>query len=259
MSYSGNSSYSLAGPISNNYSTLENIAYHSSSGQSSNINYLAEAVSPQQTFYHSPSKLFQLYQNSTQTLYNIQKTQPTNVEYSFIPDNFILPGQTKRFIGDTEQIQEEIQEAFLKTTNKELPPNINISVCSSFEFKKIIDQPGVKGISINRQGMGISEIFVLNNDLAQVMLTIDHEIGHVLTKSLKDKRLEEAKAFAFSKAWMKTIKEHNIADLKNSIVLENPARNGIHDIAHSFVNKIKNKNPLQLYWEIVRGKHAIAL
>lgn len=262
MSYNQNCSYSLAGPVSNNYSTLESIAYHSapSGSYSSNINYMAEAVQPQQQFYIPKQEQIKLYSNSNNTLYQIQKTRPTNIEYSFVPDNFLKPGQTKRFIGDAEEIQEYIEEAFLKTTDKQFPPDIQITVCPPQKFKKILNQPGVRGFSINRKQQGsTSEIFVLNDDLARVMLTVGHEIGHVISKPLNDKRLEEAKAFAFSKAWMKTIRQHNIADLKNAIILENPANNGIHDIAHQFINKFKDKDPLKLYWEIVGGKHALAV
>ncbi|MCK4589432.1 MAG: hypothetical protein KAT77_03250 [Nanoarchaeota archaeon] len=260
MSYTGNCSYSLAGPNSSScgYSDLESMAYHTSLSQSPNVNYFAEAIQPETHFYIPKQEQVQMYNNSNQVLYQIKKTQPTNIEYSFIPDNFLKPGWRKRFIGDAEQIQEEIQEAFLKTTEKEFPPDIQITICEPNQFKKIISQPGVRGISFNRKESGqTSEIFVLNDDLASVMLTIGHELGHVISKPLKDKRLEEAKAFAFSKAWMKTIKQHNIANLRSAITLENPANNGIHDIAHQFVNKFKDKNPLELYWEIVGGKHAI--
>lgn len=262
MSYSSNCNYSLAGPVGNNYSRLESMAYHSapSTGyQASNINYFAEAVQrPEIQFYQPQSSKLELYKNSNQTLYQIQKTQPTNIEYSFIPDRFLEPGRIKRFVGDAEQIQEEIEEAFLATTGLEFPPDIQITVCSQNQFKQMIDLPGVRGFSINRKESGlISEIFILNDDLARVMLTIGHEIGHVLSKPLKNKQLEEAKAFAFSKAWMQAIKNKNIASLQNAIVDENPAHNGIHDIAHQFINKQKDKDPLTLYWEIVRGQHDI--
>ncbi|MBW2963723.1 hypothetical protein KY306_03030, partial [Candidatus Woesearchaeota archaeon] len=220
MSYCQNCSYSLAGPINNNYSRLESIAYHSAP----NVNYMASEVQTPELFYQPQISNFDPYKQSAETLYQINKSQPTNIEYSFIPDDFLAPGRRKRFIGDAEQIEEEIKEAFLKTTDLEFPPDIEITVCSQPQFKRMINQPGVRGFSINRKTSGqISEIFILNDDLASVMLTIGHEIGHVLSKSLKNKQLEAAKAFAFSKAWMKTIKQHNIADLQNAIVFNNPA------------------------------------
>ncbi|MFC1801539.1 hypothetical protein ACFLZB_03665 [Nanoarchaeota archaeon] len=257
-SYGGGCGYS--GGSAGGYSRLESITYQAQGGEyHSNVNYLAEAVPQEQMIYRPETSSFEVYKNSNQTLYNISKSQPTNIEYTFTPDNFLIPGRTKRFIGDAEQIQEEIEEAFLKTTGLELPSDISINICSQPQFKKMICHAGVRGFSINRKQSGqVSEIFILNDDLARVMLTIGHEIGHVMSKSLKDRRLEEAKAFAFSKAWMKTIKKHNIANLSNSIVPENPANNGIHDIAHQFTNKFKDKDPLMLYWEIVRGQHVIS-
>jgi hypothetical protein len=261
MSYSGNCNYSLAGPISNHYSTLESIAYHSAPADNSNINYLAEALPTHQPIFYQPQATsLDPYKQSTATLYHIQKTNPTNIEYSFIPDDFLVPGRMKRFIDDAEEIEKEIKEAFQATTGFDIPPDIQITVCSPSKFKSMISQPGVRGFSINRKTQGlISEIFVLNSDLAHVMLTTGHEIGHVLSKPLKDKRLEEAKAFAFSKAWMKAIKKHNIGDLRDAIILDNPAPNGIHDVAHAFINKFQDKDPLQLYWEIVRGQHDIPI
>jgi len=257
MSYGcGSCGYSASGGCG--YSKLESIAYHSSGDYQSSgqVNYFAEAVAPAPVIYQPQSSSFSAYKNSNETLYQISKNQATNIEYSFVPDQFLQSGRTKRFIGDAEQIQEEIKEAFMKTTGLEMPEDMQISICSVLQFKKMISQPGVMGFSVNRKGFGFSEIFVLNDDLARVMLTIGHEIGHVLSRPLKDKRLEEAKAFAFSKAWMRAIKENNIADLRNAIVLENPAQNGLHDVAHLFVHqKTQETEPLALYWEIVRGEH----
>lgn len=239
------------------YSRLEAITQNAQVDyNSNNVNYFAEAAQPQ-AFYIPQQQQIQMYNHSNQILYQTLKSNPSNIEYSFIPNDFLRPGWRKRFIGDAEEIQEDIKEAFLKTVGLEFPPDIQITICQPNEFKKIISQPGVRGISFNRKEQSlISEIFVLNDDLASVMLTIGHEIGHVLSKSLKNRKLEEAKAFAFSKAWMKTIKQHNIANLQNAITFENPANNGIHDVAHQFINR-QDQDPLQLYWEIVRGEHVI--
>ena len=261
MSYScGSCGYSSG--YGQSYSRLESIAQSSSADyQSSNVNYFAEAVSPAAFVYQPQSTGFTAYKNSNDTLYQITKNQATNVEYSFIPDQFLRSDRAKRFVGEAEQIEEEIKEAFMATTGLVFPEDIQINVCSALQFKKMVNQLGVMGFSINRKEAGLtSEIFVLNDDLARVMLTIGHEIGHVLSRPLKDKRLEEAKAFAFSKAWMRAIKENNIADLRNAIIIENPAQNGLHDIAHLFVHKkTQETEPLALYWEIVRGEHAVVV
>ncbi len=109
------------------------------------------------------------------------------------------------------------------------------------------------GFAINKN---LPEIFVRENHLDQLMLTIGHELGHVFTKSLINRHNEEAKAFAFEIAWLKAIIEHNIAGLQNSFRLDiNPAKNGLHDIAFEHVKKwLKvGKKAIEIYWELVKG------
>ena len=52
------------------------------------------------------------------------------------------------------------------------------------------------------------------------MLTIGHELGHVLTKTLSRHHDEEAKAYAFSLVWIDAIKKNNIANLSGAIITE---------------------------------------
>ena len=100
----------------------------------------------------------------------------------------------------------------------------------------------------------LSEIFIKEDLLDKVMLTLGHELGHVLTKRLNNNKDEEAKAFAFSIAWMRTIKQHNIGNLATSIQLDQPARNGLHDVALDFIlNKVKQKEPLDVWKQITNG------
>ena len=121
----------------------------------------------------------------------------------------------------------------------------------AFGSKKFTLNPGVRGLSINRKAEGlISDIFVLEDELDRVMLTIGHEIGHVLTTSLRDKRDEEAKAFAFELAWLQTIHKFNILGLKEcmNINMLNPAVNGLHNTALGLVKKELNAlTPLQVF------------
>ena len=97
----------------------------------------------------------------------------------------------------------------------------------------------------------------MENHLDALMVVVGHEIGHVLTKSLPNKHDEEAKAFAFSIEWAKTIKEHNIANLGLSIKDEldfRPARNGLHDVAFAFVDFMlkKGRKAIDLHSDLVR-------
>ena len=90
------------------------------------------------------------------------------------------------------------------------------------------------------------------------MLTIGHEIGHVMSLPLKNIQTEEAKAFAFSIAWIKTIREKNIANLESAINMR-PAINGIHNIAFDFViNKIKQgEDAIQVFESLVKQESEV--
>jgi len=114
----------------------------------------------------------------------------------------------------------------------------------------------IQGFAINRKDKGlISEIFIKKGELDRIMITIGHEIGHVLTIKKDNMLDEEAKAFAFSLAWMKSIKESNIANLGTSISLSRPAMNGIHNIALDFVldQRSDGKEALDIYYDIIAG------
>jgi hypothetical protein len=120
--------------------------------------------------------------------------------------------------------------------------------------------PGILGFAINRNPEK-NLIFVKENNLDVLMLTIGHEIGHVLTRRLNDPRDEEAKAFAFELAWMKSIKEYNIANLANQFVdFPEPAKNGLHNIAFDFVVSMlgSGKQCLQIFKELFDRKISVA-
>jgi hypothetical protein len=81
----------------------------------------------------------------------------------------------------------------------------------------------------------------------------------VLSPTLNNSVDEEAKAYAFSLLWMRTVKENNIANLGNAIVLENPARNGLHDVAFSFVMDCMDRDEdlKEVYKELVSGERLV--
>lgn len=180
------------------------------------------------------------YTTSSFTAYSILTSPHT--EYHFHPEEFLKPGKEGKFIGKAEEIKEYIVDAFEKISDAPFPHNIHVTVCNEKEFRKIAPHPGTIGLSINRGKEGlISEIFVLNDSLARVMLTIGHELGHVLTETLPNQHDEEAKAYAFSLVWMKGIKEHDIAGLGDAIVTERPAENGLHNVAFRWVDMMLRK------------------
>jgi len=179
-----------------------------------------------------------------------------NYHSVFSADLFLKPGTSGKFIGATEEIINYVTEAFSTIFNRSLPENINISVLDHHEFKKLAPHPSTVGLSVNRGQFGLpSDIFVLNDSLGRVLLTLGHELGHVLTPTLRNHHDEEAKAYAFSILWMEKIRENNIAGLSNSIITELPALNGLHDVAFGFVRKLlkAGKNALEVYTDLIKG------
>ncbi len=163
----------------------------------------------------------------------------------FVPDIFLRQNrETTQFIGEAEEVREFIEEAFFKTTGFSLPKDIIINVLDSEKFNNLHflisrnNSDHVLGFAINRTGTGMpSEIFVRSDNLDRVLLVAGHEIGHVMNLSLNSMINEEAKAFAFTIAWIETIKKHDIAGIGKNIKLEAPATNGVHNVALDFVLK----------------------
>ena len=90
------------------------------------------------------------------------------------------------------------------------------------------------------------------------MVTIGHEIGHVVAPTLRNKHDEEAKAFAFEFAWVKAIRENNIGALADCLRETIPADNGLHNVAFGFVLDFmkKGKDALELHLDLVRGYYS---
>jgi len=160
-------------------------------------------------------------------------------EYNFQPDNFLKPGKEGTFVGKAEQIREHIETAFEKIFHLPFPNDVKISVLEEKKFRKLAPHPSTQGLSINRSKQGLlSEVFVLQGSLARTMLTLGHELGHVLTETLQNPHDEEAKAYAFSLAWIDVIQKNNIAGLKDAFIIETPAHNGLHNVAFEFVHQM---------------------
>lgn len=142
-------------------------------------------------------------------------------------------------VTDSGSILGIIQETFQTMTGYQLPRDMSIIILDDEQFKQAHSaygrwSEGIMGFSINRIGKGISDVFVRQDHLDSMLLTIGHEIGHVMSPTLPNKHDEEAKAHAFSLAWIETIRDNNIAGLRPNIKL-NPAKNGLHDVSLNFV------------------------
>jgi hypothetical protein len=269
----GSCSYSGLESAVSSYCDSSASGYSSSSSSysdSSNLSYLVE-----QTAVNAPLRNIAAYDFDIKkdnyggiSLNNYSARKSITSSYSHITDDFLNPNRPKSiFVGDAAEIKEFIEEAFTATTGREFPKDIIVHIVNKEQMKKAHSMFGdrwnneIQGFAINRKDRGLmSEIFIKKGELDRIMLTIGHEIGHILTKKLNDMREEEAKAFAFSLAWMKAIKENNIANLATSISLSRPAMNGIHDIALDFVldQRAKGTEALDIFNELAGGRLKIA-
>ncbi len=244
-------------------SSLEYIVgYYSNSY--SRINYFSKNIDDNYSFESESSMLFepQYIRNASHTKYKNQQNYFTNyANHTFTPEIFLSPSRPKaKFVDDNNEVKSFVEETFELMMKEKLPSNISINILPLDEFKALHSRfgswnNGILGFSINGDN---KKIFVRENHLDVLVIVIGHEIGHVLTETLPNKHDEEAKAFAFSIGWAKTIKEHNIANLGLSIKEKldfQPARNGLHDIALSFVNLMieKGKKAIELHNDLVKS------
>jgi len=138
-------------------------------------------------------------------------------------------------ISELGDIKEIVHQTFKTITGQEFPEeDIRITLCTEKQFAENNMAPGVMGFSYNKYGRGTSEIFAVQDHMDRLLLTIGHEIGHILSPTLLNRHDEEAKAHAFSLAWMETIRDNDIGGLRPNIA-PNPAHNGLHDVAFDFV------------------------
>ncbi len=164
------------------------------------------------------------------------------------------------FIGKGDDIKHYILDAFEATMGKQLPEDIVISVVTKDELHRKHQEfggeasDGLQGFAINRKGVSHSMIFVRENELDQLLLTIGHEIGHCMSRTLPSKLDEEAKAFAFELAWMDALVKHDIARMGAAIDLDpRPANNGLHNVAFNFVKRLarQGKNAMHIFHDLI--------
>lgn len=190
--------------------------------------------------------------------------QASESHTNFISEQFLLPERPwTPVIQNTSEIMPLVEKAFEHCTGTPFPKeSISITVCTPEQFNSIHEQSGgwsspeaeVLGFSFNRYGNGVSEIFVKQDNLDRLMLTIGHELGHVMSPTLPNPHDEESKAFAWSLAWMEAILEHNIGGLATAINPQ-PAKNGLHDVAFDFVKDLlkQGKKAIEVFNDLAKG------
>ena len=247
----------------NRFHSIDDVIRYTPNNQyNNNINYIISKSENYRNTAENPEQVDLKYSGISQkpTIYSennyLLQENPTKTYY-FTPEIFLKPTRPKtQFINTTEQIQILIEETFELMLKKKLP-NIIIQICNKEELKQIHSRFGlwndnIQGFALNNS----KQIFVKNNELDSLMLTIGHEIGHVYTRCLTNNHDEEAKTFSFAMQWANTIKKHNIGNLKDNIKDDfSPAKNGLHDLAFFFVKNLVDKGlkPMQVHQDLVKG------
>jgi hypothetical protein len=185
--------------------------------------------------------------------------------HSMQPEVFLLPDRpVSQFVSEAKLIEPFVREAFAKTTRKEFPADIVVNVCSPIGMMEANKNwhPSIVGFSKNRLGFGVSEIFLLQNQMDALMVTAGHELGHVIALPAQTHLDEEAKAFAFESAFLETLWREDIAGLRSSINFYafTPAANGLHNVAFDFVRKqiFFGKRPLELFNDLCWRKISVS-
>jgi hypothetical protein len=251
MSYGSCGGYSMGGSPASSYASgscggLESIA--ASYAGDPGLNYISASGGMSASYSASATS----YGAGTTGNYG-GYTAPHQAEQqsAFIADDFLDPFRPPTpFVGDAETIRPHVEEAFEALTGAKLPADVIIRVGTEQQCARAYPgdwQNNIRGFAVNRVGWGTSEIFVVHDNMDRLLLTVGHELGHVMSKSLPRELDEEAKAFAFSAAWMKIIKQRNIAGIGHAIN-PTPAKNGLHNVACNFVMDL-----------IERGKDALAV
>lgn len=175
------------------------------------------------------------------------------------PTTFLNPKRSPtKFIGKAGEVKEFMLQTWDHLMHKEFPSDIDIQILSQKEMKEKLKEnyhPGILGFAINGHNTySRSKVYVKQGDLDIVLETLGHELGHVLTPQLPNEIDEEAKAYSFEAAWVKVIKEWNIAGLQNNFKdIPEPARNGIHNVAAKFVGeKCKEFSALEVFEKVSR-------
>jgi len=200
--------------------------YSASSGYSNNSGYTGASMS---------------YSGSSNYGGKADYVQPETPHFSAAETFLAEDRPLTPMVSDMGDVKEIVEQTYEKITGQEFPhDSIRVVVCDEQTFRQVHNNtggawsPGIMGFSFNKYGRGASEIYIRQDHMDSVLLTIGHELGHVLGPTLPNGQDEEAKAHAFSLAWMETIREHNIAGLQPNIV-PNPAHNGLHDVAFDYV------------------------
>jgi len=246
---SGNKSgYSSGSYHNKEYSVLESMvkSYNSASSVYERQSAPELVIQPEKTI---------IYDKSSSEYKQPKKDYQKNERHEdmFKPEMFLSSDRKDvPFVKATEEVRELVEKTFQLLTGKPLP-KFNIKVCTPEEMSE--EHPGwnpsIRGFAIPQT----QSIFAVEAPIDELLLTIGHEIGHLMTKQLDNIQDEEAKAFAFARAWAQVIKENDTGGLGMNITIPAPANNGLHDKALEYVNSwLKaGESPLSIFYMLSSG------
>ncbi len=165
------------------------------------------------------------------------------------------------------EIIAHIEEIFLAVTGEDIPGDIEVNILDEMRFDRYSERlnlspnKNIKGFAMHSMDICTPrKVFLREGTLAEVLTVAGHEIGHVIAERKSNVHDEEAKAIAFEYAWVKTIREFDMASIGHIVRNFPLARNGVHDIAQMFIeNKMRyGENPLDLFDEIVADDITVA-
>jgi len=245
------SGYHTAGHTSSAYATAQQNAY-AQTAQPYDVQQPTPVTDALQT---APARQSHYTFSDSQKKYEL----PPAIRHQDVHTSFLAADRPQtQFIGHAAQVRTWIEEAFEKLVGEKFPKNLRVIIGSEDDIRAHHHgtwSRGILGFSLNRQGVGTSEIYIKENNLDILMLTIGHEIGHVMSPTLPSPHDEEAKAFAFELAWVNTLITHNIAGLAECFHPE-PAHNGLHDVAYRFVRHIieQGTSAIDVFANLVFGR-----
>lgn len=131
------------------------------------------------------------------------------------------------------------------------------------DFRRISENGNIKFIDgFVKRPLAVNsctKAFVREGLFANVMSVTGHELGHAFSDKLEGDISEEAKAYAFERAWCDTIDKNNIGNLKGKISrrVNSPPdceRFPAHYKAHQLVAELSKKMPaIEVYEGLKRG------
>lgn len=168
-----------------------------------------------------------------------------------------------QFTGMIDELISDVQQLVKSIISSPLPYDLSITLCRGEEFKKHYEaraeknrwHQGIRGFSLHGAP---KEIFVLRDTLEQTLLTLGHEIGHILTPPAVNALTEEAKAYAFEILFLEAMQRRNTKGIKDRIdlsALGTPAANGVHNVALQWVNSflMDGRSAKDIYDGIIHG------